>query len=1212
MAAVTPVARPVEGLKLAVANFSAALTDDQRRKFYETRAVPDADSILVFTAELDSANRSRKGRSVCSRVSKLLQSVRDFCSIIGIFVSSHPEIAALVWGSIVVNYTSYYEAISELLMNLGRLCPLFTEYGSLYRSSQQLQESLSNFHASIIRCWHRQIREAFSRSFDQEFRPDTNEIRKCSDNVKDAIRFAKAHIDAQEQKLQAEERTEAAKGRAWLKTITSRTQSDNNSIRLLLLRKAERDAQERKQKLLDAVCTYNPERLLKQNQRKRFGNTAAWMIQTVEFCEWNDFEGSSLLWCSGKIGSGKSVITASVIDHLFIQKGRSDILVSYYFAHHSDQESLKAETIMRSLIRQRLPTSTQLSDQMEEKLRGLKYDSELNEIAEFLCGITPASKPSYIIVDGLDECDHLDRSKLLKALSSLVASTTNTKLFLASRASLSGELQKYFGSMIQVSMDNSEVSDDIKTYIDGTLRERREREDLKVRDPQLVEEIAQALAHGADGMFLWVDFQVTEVCEQLCDEDIRQSLKNLPKTLEELFCRILYRILRRGHEKITAKTFLWIAASTRPLALEELREAIAIEIGQQYAKPERLHNDINSIVSVCENLVHVDEEYRSIQFAHHTVKQFLVQQPALFREPIDSDLSMFFIDLEEADHFIGEICVTYLDFNDFKTTLSRRAKPTQLPKPDDIITEKRGSNGASAPVLYLDRTNDSIMTSRAVIDAHPFLRYASTTWIQHTKEFQNDRSKMWSVWKNLIVVGHDLALKPWQPELLNVDSHALLEWAQKAHHYALMRLIVSSRILSDREQREVIFNAIDSHDVAQLDIFLMNDMRAKLADHALQKAAGAGHLDIVERLLAAKANRLLAAKANVNAAAAKSHGRTALQAAAGAGHLDIVERLLVAKANVNAAAAKSHGRTALQAAAGAGHLDIVERLLAAKADVNAAAAEYDGRTALQTAAEAGHLDIIERLLAAKADVNAAAGYSGRTALQAAAGAGHLDIVERLLAAKADVNAAATAESHGRTALQAAAGAGHRDIVERLLAAKANVNAAATYNNGRTALQAAAEAGHLDIVERLLAAKANVNAAAAKSHGRTALQAAAGAGHLDIIERLLAAKADVNAAARYGGRTALQAAAGAGYLDIVERLLAAKANVNAAAAYNDGHTALQAAAGAGHLDIVERLLAAKADVNAAAAEYDGRTALQAAAGAGHLDIVEKLRRAGAKA
>ncbi|KAI1348082.1 hypothetical protein F5Y01DRAFT_228846 [Xylaria sp. FL0043] len=53
---------------------------------------------------------------------------------------------------IIVNLTSYFEASSELFMRLGHLCPLYAEYQALYPSSQRLQESLSNFHASAIRC----------------------------------------------------------------------------------------------------------------------------------------------------------------------------------------------------------------------------------------------------------------------------------------------------------------------------------------------------------------------------------------------------------------------------------------------------------------------------------------------------------------------------------------------------------------------------------------------------------------------------------------------------------------------------------------------------------------------------------------------------------------------------------------------------------------------------------------------------------------------------------------------------------------------------------------------------------------------------------------------------------------------------------------------------------------------------------------------------
>ncbi|KAH0550946.1 hypothetical protein GP486_007689 [Trichoglossum hirsutum] len=128
------------------------------------------------------------------------------------------------------------------------------------------------------------------------------------------------------------------------------------------------------------------------------------------------------------------------------------------------------------------------------------------------------------------------------------------------------------------------------------------------------------------------------------------------------------------------------------------------------------------------------------------------------------------------------------------------------------------------------------------------------------------------------------------------------------------------------------------------------------AGFALQKAASGGHLDVV--------NRLLKAKAEVNAAAARDGGRTALQAAAEGGHLNVVDRLLEANAEVNAAAARDGGRTALQAAAEGGHLEVVDRLLAVNADVNAAAAMRDGRTALQEAEDGGHLEVVDRLKSA--------------------------------------------------------------------------------------------------------------------------------------------------------------------------------------------------------------------------------------------------------
>ncbi|KAI8951170.1 hypothetical protein F4801DRAFT_301743 [Xylaria longipes] len=861
-------ARRVQELDLAVSNFCAVLTDEQRRDLSNIRNIPDADSIFVFTAQLDYKNRSRRGQSVGSRVSKVLQSTRDFCTVIDTYVSSHPEIAGLVWGSvkltiqIVLNYTSYYEAISGLFLRLGRLCPLFAEYGALYPSSKQLQKSVSDFHASIVRCckhvieaiqrpWHNQVVQAFYRSFEHEFQPDVDDIRRCSDSVKDAISLAKAHIDAQERKLQAKERTAASKHRDLLETILKKQSHD------------------RKQQLLEAFCSHRPEKQLKQNQRKRFSDTASWIFEAAEFHSWMDTRDLPLLWCSGKIGSGKTVVAASVIDYLLLEKGRSECLVSYFFINSSDRESLKVEMIMRSILRQRLPPATQLSEKTEERLRRLSDSSDINEIVTFLHDITYTSRSSYIIIDGLDECERRDRVQLLEALSSLIAIAANTKLFLASRESLSEDIRTHFTAIRQVSMDNPGAHDDIGIYIHGILREKMNMEELRIGDSGLIIEIENALIQGADGMFLWVFFQVQELCEQACDEDIRHTIANLPEGLEDTFRRVLRRISSRRNSELARRTFPWIAAAARPLSLEEVREAIAIEIGQQYTKAERLCNHVNSIISSCENLLHIDEEDGSVQFAHHSIKQFLVEQPVPHQQLTDHDLRVFHIDLEEADHFIGEICITYFHFSDFQTTLSQLPKRIALPNPQDIALTALGSKWNLASKLgrkvltrgaSISVEADKLIKSGAgpalksvYNNTHPFLKYASINWIIHTKNFRDSKSKTWNLWKKIIISGHALAITPWQPHTSNSDAH-IHEWAIQAKHPAVLHLIDSSGELWRPTGWQVICEAIRDNNPAVIGVRLRSRSPGGVASYDIPECSTSASLNIIEKLLAVRAD----------------------------------------------------------------------------------------------------------------------------------------------------------------------------------------------------------------------------------------------------------------------------------------------------------------------------------------------------------------------
>ena len=98
--ALTASAATANGLNDALQSFQGVLTVDQRRQLGEIQSVPDADAVLIFTAELDAQNAKRKGRSVATRLYTFLQCARDFSAVVDTFVQSNPEIAALVWGSV--------------------------------------------------------------------------------------------------------------------------------------------------------------------------------------------------------------------------------------------------------------------------------------------------------------------------------------------------------------------------------------------------------------------------------------------------------------------------------------------------------------------------------------------------------------------------------------------------------------------------------------------------------------------------------------------------------------------------------------------------------------------------------------------------------------------------------------------------------------------------------------------------------------------------------------------------------------------------------------------------------------------------------------------------------------------------------------------------------------------------------------------------------
>lgn len=384
------------------------------------------------------------------------------------------------------------------------------------------------------------------------------------------------------------------------------------------------------------------------------------------------------------------------------------------------------------------------------------------------------------------------------------------------------------------------------------------------------------------------------------------------------------------------KTFSRVAIAKRHLTLDELREAISIEIGQQYSECGRLVNPIDQLALWCENLIHVDEELKTVQFAHQTIHKFIIDGPTgpQFRD--------FCFNLRDVDHHAGEICVTYLNLNDFKTTLARRPQPM---KPVDPVAMARlalshqlkvpSSLPAFGSRLRRDKSKaeldfvgvlssydreDGEGSRRRLEQSHPFLEYASQHWVSHTSRLRKD-STTWGLWHQMITCGHDLAKRPW-PEQQNFNALApeLLVWSLQSRHFCLIRLIDSCGGISESEKQQNMWSLAAQGDIELLDVLLEGNSSLQIPAEVFQAACKGGHLEVVKRLLTT---------GKVDIDIKDNNSRTPLSWAAKQGHEAIV-KLLLATGKVDVDAKDHNGRTPLSWAAKNGREAVVKLLRSVK------------------------------------------------------------------------------------------------------------------------------------------------------------------------------------------------------------------------------------------------------------------------------------------
>jgi hypothetical protein len=570
-----------------------------------------------------------------------------------------------------------------MFAKIGLLSPRLVQYQTLYVDSTRVQDALSKIFGTII-----------------EF---------CSDvmstiNLKGHILFAKAiwkpfklkfktvlaKLDEQRTELDEEIRLESikeSKSHRELELVEHKKASvyRKKGYREMELAGEFRDQVQQYTKeqkrlwLLAKLSAHdNTRRLRYLNSRQHVG-TGQWFLETIQIQSWLQSEKSTGVLCVGIPGSGKSILASQLIDRIWQSHLSLGSSLIYFFCDYQECEALQYDSILRSLLRQYLEVN-HMEDWMRENLESIFSSSfiPIDSMERLFLETIGEKDELFIIIDGLEELESIDRRKLLGFLERLQrAAKAKIAIFSRPDPALTQQLSRF--EIIKLSGQRNSM--DIAKYVQDSIIQAIDEDRLVVNDPALIDEIAETLVERADGMFLLVYFLLIEVCSAQSDQAIRRILANLPSGISEVYTRITKKILSSQTEDnvlIARNILFWVATAFRPLSLDELREAITIEPSEAL-NVENIPNDGNKLVRLCGDLLQVDEDQK-IGFVHRTVYEFLILEAGIPTrvDPANDPKSELQFTLLEAQWYTAQACVYYLNYSNFERQLVRAPKATAL------------------------------------------------------------------------------------------------------------------------------------------------------------------------------------------------------------------------------------------------------------------------------------------------------------------------------------------------------------------------------------------------------------------------------------------------------------------------------------------------------------------------------------------------------
>src|SRR5947207_293860 len=409
-------------------------------------------------------------------------------------------------------------------------------------------------------------------------------------------------------------------------------------------------------------------------------NTCAWLLKHENFLGWLA-QQRGLLWVRGKPGAGKSTLLKYALQETRRHSLQNRLVVASFFFHGRGAEIQKTpEGLFRSLLHQLLERTpnilSELNKTFNNKVRTVgepkkEWEWHPRELQDLLTASLAEVGKAYtvrIFVDALDECGEPVAVKLAEYFQKLVSSSGVVEGSLSICFSCRHYPVMSIKSGFEICVED-ENDEDIKTYITDELHH-------SIGDERKVHILQQEIITRASGSFQWVTLVLSQVLELYRRRRPLQTLQtHIQKTPAELTG--LYRELLNSIEEDSISQSLqlmqWICFAIRPLTLDELRYAMAVDADSPYKSlvecrnaPEYVETNEDMeyrLKDLCKGLAEVKqhENKRVVQFIQQSVNDFLVLDGL---RTLDSSLESKDITIGRAHFRLSRSCLKYIDMEE--------------------------------------------------------------------------------------------------------------------------------------------------------------------------------------------------------------------------------------------------------------------------------------------------------------------------------------------------------------------------------------------------------------------------------------------------------------------------------------------------------------------------------------------------------------------